>query len=215
MKCEFCGKEGKAYLFGKVICDSKECLEKAKKSAMSRHKNLIVAVGSTNPVKIEGTREAFEKVLGFYDVLGVDVDSKVSSHPVGLEETFKGALNRAKEAYKKISCIYSVGIEAGMIKVGNKYLDVHIAVVYDGKDITIGLSQGFEYPKIAVKRILLGEEGGKIAEELSNIKDIGKKSGFIGYLTDENITRKDLCRESVIMALIPRMRKNMSLYFEG
>ncbi|WP_423792017.1 inosine/xanthosine triphosphatase [Methanocaldococcus indicus] len=212
MKCEICGKEAKYCVYGVYICENNKCLEEAKKLSYARHKNRVVAVGSKNPVKVEGTKEAFEKVLGYYEVVGVEVDSSVSPHPIGLEETYLGALNRAKNAFEKIDCCYSVGIEAGMIKIGNHYLDVHIAVVYDGVKETVGISQGFEYPMIAVNRILNGEEGCKIAEEISGIKDIGKKVGFIGYLTDNNITRKDLIRESVIMALIPRMKKNLILF---
>ncbi|WP_456471872.1 inosine/xanthosine triphosphatase [Methanocaldococcus sp.] len=178
-------------------------------------KNIVVALGSTNPVKVKATEEAFNKVFGIVKVVSVNVDSKVSPHPIGLEETYRGALNRAKEAYKIIKCDYSVGIEAGMIKVEDHYLDVHIAVVYDGSKETVGLSQGFEYPKYVVKEILKGKEGKEIAEEISGIKDIGKTVGFIGYLTDNNILRKDLCRESVIMALIPRLKKNERLYNEN
>ena len=179
---------------------------------MARHKLRVVAVGSTNPVKVEAVKEGFERVLGTVEVVGVDVDSGVSSHPIGLEETYLGALNRAKNAFERVQCSYGVGIEAGLIKVGEHYIDIHICVVYDGIKETVGFSQGFEYPKIVADKVLNGIEGGKIAEEISGIKDIGKNIGLIGYLTDNNITRKDLCRESVIMALIPRMLKNAHLY---
>ncbi|HII60126.1 TPA: inosine/xanthosine triphosphatase [Methanocaldococcus jannaschii] len=211
-KCEICGKKAEIFLFGRFLCKNEKCIEEAKKLSMARHKLRIVAVGSTNPVKIEAVKEGFEKVLGAVEVIGVDVISGVSSHPIGLEETYLGALNRAKNAFEKVQCTYAVGIEAGLIKVGEHYIDIHICVVFDGVNETVGLSQGFEYPKIVAEKVLEGIEGGKIAEEISGIKDIGKNIGLIGYLTDNNITRKDLCRESVIMALIPRMIKNAHLY---
>ena len=211
-KCEICGKKAEIFLFGRFLCKNEKCIEEAKKLSMARHKLRIVAVGSTNPVKIEAVKEGFEKVLGAVEVIGVDVISGVSSHPIGLEETYLGALNRAKNAFEKVQCTYAVGIEAGLIKVGEHYIDIHICVVFDGVNETVGLSQGFKYPKIVAEKVLEGIEGGKIAEEISGIKDIGKNIGLIGYLTDNNITRKDLCRESVIMALIPRMIKNAHLY---
>ncbi|MEO2117068.1 MAG: inosine/xanthosine triphosphatase [Methanocaldococcus sp.] len=211
-KCEICGKKAEIFLFGKFLCKDEKCIEEAKKLSMARHKFRVVAVGSTNPVKIEAVKEGFEKVLGAVEVVGVDVISGVSSHPIGLEETYLGALNRAKNAFEKVQCTYAVGIEAGLIKVGEHYIDIHVCVVFDGVKETVGLSQGFEYPKIVAEKVLEGVEGGKIAEKISGIKDIGKNIGLIGYLTDNNITRKDLCRESVIMALIPRMVKNAYLY---
>ncbi len=211
-KCEICGKKAEIFLFGKFLCKNKKCIEEAKKLSMARHKFRVVAVGSTNPVKIEAVKEGFEKVLGAVEVVGVDVISGVSSHPIGLEETYLGALNRAKNAFEKVQCSYGVGIEAGLIKVGNHYIDVHVCVVFDGIRESVGLSQGFEYPKIVAEKVLEGVEGGEVAEKISGIKDIGKNVGLIGYLTDNNITRKDLCRESVIMALIPRMVKNAHLY---
>ncbi len=211
-KCEICGKKAEIFLFGKFLCKNEKCIEEAKKLSMARHKFRVVAVGSTNPVKIEAVKEGFEKVLGAVEVVGVDVISGVSSHPIGLEETYLGALNRAKNAFEKVQCSYGVGIEAGLIKVGNHYIDVHVCVVFDGIRESVGLSQGFEYPKIVAEKVLEGVEGGEVAEKISGIKDIGKNVGLIGYLTDNNITRKDLCRESVIMALIPRMVKNAHLY---
>ncbi|CAB3287052.1 putative inosine/xanthosine triphosphatase [Methanocaldococcus lauensis] len=211
-KCEICGKEAEIFLFGRFLCKNEKCIEEARKLSMARHKFRVVAVGSLNPVKIEAVKEGFEKVLGTVEVIGVDVESNVSSHPIGLEETYKGALNRAKNAFNKVQCSYGVGIEAGLINVGGHYVDIHVCVVYDGIKETVGMSQGFEYPKIVAENILKGIEGGKIAEKLTGIKDIGKNVGLIGYLTDNHITRKDLCRESVIMALIPRMMKNRNLF---
>jgi len=211
-KCEICGKNAKIFLFGKFLCDDEDCFKKAKSLSMARHKLRVVGVGSKNPVKLEAVREGFERVLGTVEVVGVDVDSGVSSHPIGLEETYLGAYNRAKNAFETIQCTYSVGIEAGMVKIGDHWVDVHVCVVYDGVRDTVGISQGFEYPKIVYENVLKGVEGGIIAEKISKIKDIGKNIGLIGYLTDANITRKDLCRECVIMALIPRMKKNLPLY---
>ena len=211
-KCEICGKKAEVFMFGMFLCKDERCLEEAKKLSMARHKLRVVAVGSTNPVKVEAVKEGFERVLGTVDVVGVNVDSGVSSHPIGLEETYLGALNRAKNAFERVQCSYGVGIEAGLIKVGEHYIDIHVCVVYDGFKETVGFSQGFEYPKIVADKVLNGIEGGKIAEKISGIKDIGKNIGLVGYLTDNNVTRKDLCRESVIMALIPRMLKNAHLY---
>ncbi|ENN96843.1 hypothetical protein J422_00310 [Methanocaldococcus villosus KIN24-T80] len=210
--CEICGKKAEIFLYGMHLCKDIKCWEEAKKISLARHKMRVVALGSKNPIKVKATKEAFERVIGYSEIIPVDVDSKVSPHPIGLEETYKGALNRAKEAFKKIQCVYSVGIEAGMIELDGHYLDIHVAVVYDGIRETVGLSQGFEYPKIVAEHIMKGIEGKIIAEKISGIKGIGESVGMIGYLTDNHIKREDLCRDAVIMALIPRMKRNVELY---
>jgi non-canonical (house-cleaning) NTP pyrophosphatase len=49
-----------------------------------------VLVGSKNPVKIEATKEAFEKYFYDIEVVGIEVYSKASKQQIGIE-TFIGA----------------------------------------------------------------------------------------------------------------------------
>lgn len=56
-----------------------------------------ILVGSENPVKIEGVKEAFSKYFGCAEIIGIKVDSKISKQPTTNEETFRGAKNRALE----------------------------------------------------------------------------------------------------------------------
>ena len=55
-----------------------------------------ILVGSQNPVKIEATKEAFLKYFEKVEVMGIEVDSKVSSQPIG-EETNHRPKKTAKE----------------------------------------------------------------------------------------------------------------------
>ena len=68
-----------------------------------------VYLGSKNIVKINATKEVLEK-YGF-EVIGKDVDSKVSAQPKCDKETLTGAYNRAK-ALPKGS--FRIGLEAGV-----------------------------------------------------------------------------------------------------
>ncbi len=213
--CEICGKKSTNYLYGHFVCDSLECIERAKerRGSPAGHNLNVVSVGSVNPIKVKSVEEGFKKVIGSVIVQPVNVDSGVSSHPIGMEETTKGAINRAINAYNSGQFSYGVGIEAGLIKCGDKYLDIHICAIYDGLDYTIGASRGFQLPKEIVNRILKGEECSIAVEKLYNLKDIGKKEGIIGYLTENNINRLDLCIDAVVCALIPRMKKNKHVEF--
>jgi len=74
-----------------------------------------VLVGSQNRVKLEATKEAFSRYFTEVEVIGIEVDSKVSSQPIN-EETFWGAKSRATELEKinrerGLNGRYFVGIE--------------------------------------------------------------------------------------------------------
>lgn len=214
-KCDICGKPAKTYMFGCFICDDRKCLEKAKRlrGSPAGHNINVVSIGSKNPVKVKAVEEGMSKTVGTVFVHAVDVDSGVSKQPIGFDETAKGAINRAKSAFESIQCIYGVGIEAGLVNIGGKYLDVHVCAVYDGIDYTIGTSKGFQVPFEIVEEIKKGFECGVVAENLYNIKNIGMKEGIIGYLSDNNIKRIDLCIDAVISAMIPRLKRNKNIKF--
>ena len=55
-----------------------------------------VLVGSANPVKIAAVRDAFEPCFPGAVVEGIEASSGVPAQPVGEEETFAGAENRAR-----------------------------------------------------------------------------------------------------------------------
>ena len=76
-----------------------EAKVKAKATA-AEEGDLIVAVGSNNPVKLEATRRAFQSVFSnrTVAVVGVGAASGVPDQPMGDEETKRGAQNRAEAA---------------------------------------------------------------------------------------------------------------------
>ena len=173
-----------------------------------------MAVGSTNPVKIEAVKTCFNNFFDNVSIEAVEVETK--PQPIGIDETIRGAVKRGLEALKKTGADLGVGIEAGLIKLEHTitgYINQHICAIIDKQGhITIGLSMGFEFPPEVVEKILSGEakEAEEAMEEISGIKGIGSKTGAIGYLTKEKITRKDLCIQAIISALIPRI--NPQLY---
>ena len=58
-------------------------------------------VGSKNPVKIKAVKVVFEKMLGKTEVIGVKAFSGVKNQPMSLDESYCGALNRAKNVLRK------------------------------------------------------------------------------------------------------------------
>ena len=58
-----------------------------------------ILMGTKNPGKIEGARQAFEKYFENVEIEGISVESEVSAQPVN-EEIFQGAKNRVKNLKK-------------------------------------------------------------------------------------------------------------------
>ena len=173
---------------------------------------LRVAVGSKNPTKVEGVKLAFKQYFEDVEVIPKDVDSGVPAQPFN-DDVIKGAINRAINAFE--DCDFSVGVEAGLFSVRNTitgYMDFQVAVIYDGKNFTIGFGPGFEFPPCVIKETLRGREVGDVMEELTGIEKIGERMGAIHYLTKGVISRIELTRIAATMALIPWI--NFNIYIE-
>ncbi len=169
-----------------------------------------VAVGTHNPVKVKAVENVFSRIFGDVTVEARKVSSGVPPQPFG-SETVKGAISRAKNAYKSGTYDYGVGIEAGLSDVEGFVLDVQFCAIYDPiEGITIGCGSGFEYPPHVISEALSGREVGDVMSEISGIENLGKNLGAIGYLSHGMLDRTQLTEQSVLMALIPRI--NPELY---
>ena len=169
-----------------------------------------VAVGTNNPVKTKAVENVFSRLFGNVTVEARKVSSGVPPQPFG-SETVKGAITRAKNAFKSGSYDYGVGIEAGLSDMEGFVLDIQYCAIYDSVDgITLGCGSGFEYPPYVIAEVLKGREVGDVMSELSGIPELGKKLGAIGYLSHGLLDRTQLTEQSVLMALIPRI--NPGLY---
>lgn len=163
---------------------------------------LVVALGSTNPVKREATEKAFKKAFGEVNVVPVKVDSKVPPQPVG-EQALIGALNRASASLKLVpDAEFGVGIEGGLFTFSKSYyLSGFVAIVDRSGRISTGMSGWFECPNGFVSRLLKGEELGDLMDELTGRKETKKKEGAIGFFTRGIVNRSDLYEHGVLMAL--------------
>src|SRR3990167_7782603 len=167
-----------------------------------------IVVGSTNDVKINAVKEAIQDYdfLSNAQVTGTKISSDVSEQPKSLDETVKGAINRATMAFQ--NCDYSVGIENGLMKVHSTktgYMDITVCVIYDGKHFHMGLSSAFEYPKEMTR--LVFEEGLDIDQAaqktgITKKPEVGNSEGMIGILTKGRLPRKEYTKQAVVTALI-------------
>jgi inosine/xanthosine triphosphatase len=163
-----------------------------------------VIVGSKNPVKVEGVKQAFKQFFDDVSVNSVEVDSGVGNQPFN-NDSIKGAINRALRSFSD-DYDFSVGVEAGLFSVKETvtgFIDFQVSAIYNGERITIGFGPGFEYPPFVVEEVLKGREVGDVMDEFTGIKNLGEKTGAIHFLTKGKISRVELTRLSVTAALIP------------
>ena len=165
-----------------------------------------VLIGTKNPGKIEGARQAFEKYFTDIEIEGVSVESEVGNQPIN-EDIFKGAKNRVKnlKRYAKennIKADFYVSSEAGITNLLGDWIDINAVVIEDSKGFqSVGTSQGFPIPEKYIEEIKETELG-KVMDKIFDGNELGKGKGGISFLTKDKITRIDLTRNAFIMALI-------------
>ncbi|OYT39239.1 MAG: hypothetical protein B6U89_04435 [Desulfurococcales archaeon ex4484_58] len=173
---------------------------------------MIVVIGSKNKAKIRGVKRAFS-ILGDFKYRSLKLDTLVKQ-PIGLKETFLGAVFRAVKSYDSLGGEkgFGVGVEAGILEIENILLSGQVVVVTDGVKYSVGLSSYFPLPPKIYGELLSREELGVLMEKISEIKDIAESIGAIGYLTNGFITRVDLTYQATVSAIIPWL--NTELYGE-
>ena len=173
----------------------------------NRRKSFMkILMGTKNPGKIEGAKQAFEKYFENIEIEGVSVESEVGVQPVN-EEIFQGAKNRIKNLKKYaelngIEADYYIASEAGITNLLGEWIDINAAVIEDKNGlVSVGISQGFEIPEKYVDEVKATELG-KLMDRLFQGTELGKGKGGINYLTKDEVTRIDLTRNAFVMALI-------------
>jgi inosine/xanthosine triphosphatase len=167
-----------------------------------------ITIGSKNKTKVKALEEIISdyELLKNAEVVALNVLSEVSEQPKTLEETVKGANNRAKNAWQ--DCEYSFGIESGIFEVPytkTGYMDVTVCSIFDGKNNHLGISSMFEYPKKVTELILKGDHDISQAYKeigLTSAKKLGEEEGAVGQLTKGRIIRTDYNKQAITMALI-------------
>ena len=172
-----------------------------------------ILMGTKNPGKIEGARQAFEKYFDNVEIEGIPVSSNVGDQPIN-EEIFQGAKNRVKnlKEYAKnnnIEADFYISSEAGITNLLGEWIDINAVVIEDSKGFqSVGTSQGFPIPNRYIDEIKETELG-KVMDKIFSGKELGKGKGGISFLTKNEVTRIDLTKNAFIMALISHIHEDL------
>ncbi len=158
-----------------------------------------IQLGSTSAHKLEALQEACRRVGITTQITSFASPSEINAQPFGSEEIFRGAMNRARNARKNNLRAAALGVESGIISIGEKFVDRAIVVllVPDGKSF-VGASKDFELPRDAVFRAqTMGFAhttiGDVIAESIG-----GSSTDTHTTLSGGKISRKALIADAIV-----------------
>lgn len=182
-------------------------------------KKIIVAVGSTRKPKLRAVMRALDAFApklvpdGDFEVVGVEVESGVSSTPTSCDELMRGARQRvqsleqlARETRKPWR--YFVGLEGGLeVLQDDRSRRVFLeswAYVSDGARGFYGRSGGIELPEELAHEVL--ERGFDLSDAIDRYAGavgIRDGQGAWGVLSGDLIQRDESFRVAVITAFAP------------
>lgn len=156
-------------------------------------KSTIIAVGSTNPVKVAAVTLAAKKI-GVISVKKFEVASGVSHQPSSDEETKRGAENRARAALKQCSkADLGIGLEGGYATIDDALWNTVWCAVVDRKgQCFFANGERFKLPERIARELRKGKELGPVMDKITGRADIKKNEGMIGVVTKRYLDRVDI-----------------------
>jgi inosine/xanthosine triphosphatase len=168
-----------------------------------------IIVGSTNPVKINSAKDAFETAFPDeeFEVEGVSVISDVRDQPMSNDETLLGAKNRAFNAQAAYKGDFWVGIEGG-IEEHEEELEAFawMVVLSDSGIRGKARTSSFVLPHEVSILVRSGLELGLADDKVFNQSHSKQKNGAVGLLTNDIINRSEYYKQAIILALVPFLK---------
>lgn len=170
-----------------------------------------IVVASKNPVKLKATCLGFESYYSDFEINGENVESGVSDQPMSDEETLRGARNRAENIKRLFpNADYWVGIEGGIESKETGLTAFAWVVILNEKKKGESRTTSFQLPPKVAKLIEQGYELGIANDMIFKKENSKQKSGAVGILTNNKLTRAELYKQAIQLALIPFI--NATLY---
>jgi inosine/xanthosine triphosphatase len=140
------------------------------------------------------------------EVCGFKASSNVSEQPRSMQETLRGARNRAAGALASRPGVrVAFGIESGVFEIGEQMFDICacVAVVAGGRE-AVGWSSAFQIPPRVARHVRLGLDLSQAsnAAGLSADPKLGEGQGLIGVLTEGRVDRLAYTRQAVTVCMI-------------
>jgi inosine/xanthosine triphosphatase len=183
-----------------------------RKNIQQESRQLLVIVGSRNPVKIGCTDAGFHQALNTaFLVEGLNVSSDVEAQPVGDKQTLTGATNRAKNAKSVFpEADYWVGIEGGVDEFqGDMYAYAWVVIIDRDGRVGKAKTAAFFLPEAVARLVRSGVELGEADDRVFRKENSKQNEGSVGILTNGALVRKEYYQQAVVLALIPFINEKL------
>ena len=163
----------------------------------------LVAVGSTNPVKLRAARAVLLPVAPAARVEPIAVPSGVRDQPWGDDETIRGALARARAARDALGADLGVGLEGGVAELPDGSLRTCAwAAIADARGReAVGGSLAMPLPPAVAALLREGLELGDAIDRLVAAHNTKQGIGAVGVLTAGLVDRQRAYEHLVTYAL--------------
>ena len=172
----------------------------------------VVAVGSTNPVKVAAARAVIGRVAPSARVEAVSVTSTVAEQPYGDDETIRGAVARARAARDRADAELGIGIEGGVVESADGALRTCAWAAVSGPNgfRSVGGSLAMPLPP-RVAELVQGEglELGTAMDRLTGERETKRGRGAVGILTDGLVDRQAAYEVILVYALAPLLSHDL------
>lgn len=161
-----------------------------------------VAVGSTNPAKLEAVRRAFDELhRGDFELHPLETDGG-ADQPWGEGATRLGAIERARQALAAEDADWGIGQEGGMVRDdGGILVTSWIAACHADGGLGLARAASFYLPGEITELVLRGHELADAWQHARGLQEVGRNGGTVGLLTAGHIDRARLYSEAVVLAV--------------
>jgi inosine/xanthosine triphosphatase len=173
---------------------------------------MIIAVGSTNPVKLAAVSQITLAVWPTAQVRAIDSPSGVRAMPMSDEECLQGARRRALDALDRGEADLGIGLEGGVHRERSGLMLMGWVVAIDrGGREGVASTARLPLPGRIARRVLSGEELGMVMDDVLNDHNTRQKGGAVGALTGGLVQRQDAFAMAVAYALAPFVTPDLYL----
>ncbi|MGI5915435.1 MAG: inosine/xanthosine triphosphatase [Anaerolineae bacterium] len=163
-----------------------------------------VAIGSTNPIKVEAVRQVVTAVWPDATMVPLEVESGVGAMPMSDEAGKAGAVERARAALRALDADIAVGLEGAVVDTpAGMYVTNWVAVAQRDGRISVANGGRLPLPEIIARKIRQGAELGPIIDRYTGQEGSKQHMGAAGYLTGGIVPRELAFRIAVAFALAP------------
>ncbi len=165
---------------------------------------MIIAVGSTNPVKCNAVRAVLSPLYPEAQFVQIEVPSGVAVQPWGDVEARTGAVNRARAALEHSGADLAAGLEGGVVETEFGLMTNAWCALVDRQGRTgIGGNCCTLLPETVAQDVRRGMELGAAMDRLVHRANTKHQNGAIGILTNNLETRQTAYEMILRLALAP------------